>query len=141
MTIHLPFSPSAPTLPSWARMPHDERLSRIKELNDLDLSAADIASLLETTPSAVRGIAFRAGLRLSGATVVRRPAVEWDMADEVAEETWAPLGPSVRLVDLDENTCRWPVGQEEGSAQQFCGCQSVKRSSYCAAHAKMGRAV
>lgn len=123
----------------WARMSNEDRLTRVRELNAQDISPAEIALELEATTSAIRSVAFRANLRLSGTIAVPRKGPPMVAAAPVAEETWAPLGPSVSLVQLTENTCRWPVGSAEGSEQMFCGCARSTRSAYCDDHKKMGR--
>lgn len=45
-----------------------------------------------------------------------------------------PAGPGAkRLLDLGAGDCRFPVGDEDGHLQLFCGEPQDGRSSYCAA--------
>jgi hypothetical protein len=48
----------------------------------------------------------------------------------------ADIPPAQRraLLDLDRNTCRWPVGDPAGSAFFFCGAQPLAGKPYCARH-------
>ena len=51
-----------------------------------------------------------------------------------------PKGPSaVRLYDLTGKSCRFPVGDDEGWEQWFCGEVQAPGSSYCPACAKLAR--
>lgn len=143
-----PLIPQAFVQPTslWARMSNEDRLARVRELNAQDLSPAEIAVELEATTSAVRSVAFRAGLRLSGTIAVPRKGPPMVRVDDVSEETWQPIGGTpLRLERLSEHTCKWPVGAASGSAQEFCGChvenrvKGRKRAAYCETHAKISR--
>jgi GcrA cell cycle regulator len=39
------------------------------------------------------------------------------------------------LLDLKDDTCRWPVGDPRSSRFFFCGAQSLRNKPYCAEHA------
>lgn len=42
--------------------------------------------------------------------------------------------PRLRLVNLTDATCRWPVGDPKASGFGFCGLEVADGRSYCAAH-------
>jgi GcrA cell cycle regulator len=44
--------------------------------------------------------------------------------------------PGVKLLDLEENMCRWPKGDPKDSNFQFCGRRNAEGLSYCAHHAR-----
>jgi len=46
----------------------------------------------------------------------------------IVADPWAPIGPTVDLMDLHSHSCRWPIG--EG----YCGAEK-SRGSYCGHHA------
>lgn len=49
----------------------------------------------------------------------------------------APKGENVTLMQLSENTCRWPLGDPSTSEFRFCGCEKNGGSSYCQYHAAL----
>ncbi|KEG21184.1 GcrA family cell cycle regulator [Bartonella bacilliformis] len=48
-----------------------------------------------------------------------------------------PMARHLNLLQLSENTCRWPVGDPLLSDFHFCGADSGEGSPYCAFHAKI----
>ncbi|WP_455476011.1 GcrA family cell cycle regulator [Bartonella sp. B17] len=48
-----------------------------------------------------------------------------------------PISRHLNLLQLSENTCRWPVGDPLSSDFYFCGADSGESSPYCAFHAKI----
>ncbi|WP_336293675.1 GcrA family cell cycle regulator [Bartonella sp. CB169] len=48
-----------------------------------------------------------------------------------------PISRQLNLLQLSENTCRWPVGDPLSSDFHFCGADSVENSPYCTFHAKI----
>ncbi len=48
-----------------------------------------------------------------------------------------PISRHLNLLQLNENTCRWPVGDPLSSDFHFCGADSDENSPYCAFHAKI----
>lgn len=48
-----------------------------------------------------------------------------------------PGSTPITLMQLNEYTCKWPVG--DGSPQLFCGCHVREGSPYCTSHARLGR--
>ncbi len=43
----------------------------------------------------------------------------------------------IKLADLTEKMCRWPIGDPKEPNFHFCGCSSVSGLPYCVDHAKM----
>lgn len=65
-------------------------------------------------------------------------------AENVAENTVSaqsnvvmPVSRHLNLLQLSENTCRWPVGDPLLSDFHFCGADSGETNPYCAFHAKL----
>lgn len=51
-----------------------------------------------------------------------------------AIEVAAPKVLGVHLLDLNENTCRWPIGDPQDENFHFCGCQKTN-GAFCEHHA------
>ncbi|WP_336287690.1 MULTISPECIES: GcrA family cell cycle regulator [unclassified Bartonella] len=75
-----------------------------------------------------------------GATALKMEFV----AEEVTEidvsaksDVVVPMSRHLSLLQLSENTCRWPVGDPLSPDFHFCGADSGENSSYCAFHAKI----
>ena len=51
----------------------------------------------------------------------------------IIEKDFEPENPK-KLEELDENSCKWPVGHPEESSFYFCGRSSLKDFSYCKLH-------
>ncbi|WP_074381125.1 GcrA family cell cycle regulator [Bartonella doshiae] len=75
-----------------------------------------------------------------GATALKMEFV----AEEVTEVDMSaksnvvvPISRQLNLLQLGENTCRWPVGDPLSSDFYFCGADSGENSPYCAFHAKI----
>jgi len=49
------------------------------------------------------------------------------------EKDFEPENPK-QLEELDENTCKWPIGHPSESSFYFCGRNSLKDFSYCKLH-------
>ena len=49
------------------------------------------------------------------------------------EKDFEPESPK-QLEELDENTCKWPIGHPNESSFYFCGRKSLKDFSYCKLH-------
>jgi GcrA cell cycle regulator len=51
----------------------------------------------------------------------------------IIEKDFEPENPK-KLEELDENSCKWPVGHPEEESFYFCGRSSLKDFSYCKLH-------
>ena len=51
----------------------------------------------------------------------------------IIEKDFEPENPK-QLEELDENTCKWPIGHPNDNKFYFCGRSSLKDFSYCKLH-------
>ncbi len=51
----------------------------------------------------------------------------------IIEKDFEPEQPK-QLEELDENTCKWPIGHPDEKSFYFCGRSSLKDFSYCKLH-------
>ena len=51
----------------------------------------------------------------------------------IIEKDFEPENPK-KLEDLDDNSCKWPIGHPEEESFYFCGRSSLKDFSYCKLH-------
>lgn len=140
---------------SWT----DERVAQLKQLWGEGKTAAEIAKLLGgVTRNAVIGKAHR--LKLSGrvSPIQQNPRVEVAMNrasnDQkqprivLRERNPAPAIPvslreenipikGIKLTELRESTCRWPVGDPKQDDFKFCGCDAEPGMSYCRHHSRL----
>jgi len=52
-------------------------------------------------------------------------------------ENIIPLGQRRTLLELNEDTCRWPIGDPGSADFFFCGGQSLTGLPYCAHHSRV----
>ena len=144
---------------SWT----DERVELLKKLWSDGLSASQIAAELGgITRNAVIGKVHRLGLsgrakspssaaprprkaRSSGQMLrVSRPAIrgntalayDYDLEPE-PELLEIPVEQRKTLLQLNEHTCRWPVGDPGGSDFYFCGGETATELPYCGYHCRV----
>lgn len=141
---------------SWT----DERVNLLKQMWGEGKTAAEIAKLLGgVTRNAVIGKAHR--LKLSGRispiqqntrpeTVISRshaPSTDHRVTRVVRERVIADVvsppvmedyipGEGVKLVELKERMCRWPLGDPKDEAFRFCGHVAVEGLPYCDHHCR-----
>ncbi len=75
-----------------------------------------------------------------GATALKMDVVTEDVAEvdmSAKSNVVVPISRQLNLLQLSENTCRWPVGDPLSSDFHFCGADSGENSPYCAFHAKI----
>ena len=51
----------------------------------------------------------------------------------IIEKNFEPENPK-QLEELDEKSCKWPIGHPNESSFYFCGRTSLKDFSYCRLH-------
>jgi GcrA cell cycle regulator len=146
---------------SWT----DERVELLKKLWSDGLSASQIAAELGgITRNAVIGKVHRLGLSgrakstSSGVPRQRKPrapsmlrigrvairgntalahAYEIEEAEPELIENIIPIGQRRTLLELNEQTCRWPVGDPGSGDFFFCGGNTVTGLPYCAYHSRV----
>jgi GcrA cell cycle regulator len=120
---------------SWT----DERIELLKTLWTDGLSASQIAAEMGgITRNAVIGKAHR--LKLPGRTkkvpARRQPRVRIVPPEPMPEivDNVIPLGQRRTLLELKEETCRWPIGDPGSADFFFCGGGARDGAPYCAGH-------
>jgi GcrA cell cycle regulator len=143
----------------------DERVELLKKLWADGLSASQIAAELGgVTRNAVIGKVHRLGLSgrakssSSGVPRQRKPrshmmrvsrpasrgnnalALSYDMEQEPEPEVIEniiPLGQRRTLLELNEDTCRWPIGDPATTDFFFCGGKPLNALPYCHYHSRV----
>ena len=146
---------------SWT----DERVELLKKLWADGLSASQIAGELGgITRNAVIGKVHRLGLSgrakspSSSAPRVRKPrshmmrvsrtsmrgntalALAFEMEPEPEPElieNIIPIGQRRTLLELNEDTCRWPIGDPASAEFFFCGGKPLTGLPYCSYHSRV----
>lgn len=141
---------------------NEERVELLKKLWAEGLSASQIAVQLGgVTRNAVIGKVHRLGLsgraKTPSSTVPRvrkprpatmRPRLRFHGNTALAPqyETEAeldplanvvPMGPRVSILELNESTCRWPIGDPGKEGFAYCGSQTKEESPYCPYHSRI----
>lgn len=130
---------------SWT----DERVALLKKLWNDGRTAAEISKVLGVgfTRNAVIGKAHR--LKLSSRiTPPSSPAPKVKVANSQKVPSVRPvrvpaLPPpkidvkGIKLIDLKERMCRWPLGDPKDPGFNFCGCTTVSGLPYCVDHARI----
>ena len=129
---------------SWT----DEKVAKLKELWGKGSTASQIAEILGgVSRNAVIGKAHR--LNLSGKIIAKkgcnkqtidksknlnvRKARKGRFKSLIIEKDFEPENPK-QLEELDDNTCKWPIGHPNEEGFYFCGRTSLKDFSYCRLH-------
>ena len=125
-----------------------EKVEKLKELWGKGSTANEIAQILGgVTRNAVIGKAHR--LNLSGkiqtkkssslttnnneSKTSRRNLRRGKFKSLIIEKDFEPENPK-QLEELDENSCKWPIGHPNENDFYFCGRASLKDFSYCKLH-------
>ena len=132
---------------SWT----DEKVNKLKELWGKGKTANQIAQIIGgISRNAVIGKAHR--LNLSAKIKTRSVASNKDFDEStdnksiksnksrknrfkslIIEKDFEPENPK-QLEELDENSCKWPIGHPDEENFYFCGRSSLKDFSYCKLH-------
>lgn len=54
-----------------------------------------------------------------------------------AEEVVVPISRRLKLIELTERTCKWPIGDPLSEEFHFCGNDSNEGNPYCGYHSKL----
>ena len=132
---------------SW----NEEKVSKLKELWGKGNTASQIAEIIGgISRNAVIGKAHRLNLSSKIKTRNVSPNQNFQNNNEVdiskqkrgrkskfqsliIEKDFEPENPK-KLEELDENSCKWPIGHPEEESFYFCGRSSLKDFSYCKLH-------
>ena len=131
---------------SW----NEEKVAKLKELWGKGNTASQIAEIIGgITRNAVIGKAHRLNL---SAKIKARPSSKNQINKSIndnkdksikgkrnkfrsllIEKDFEPDNPK-QLEELDEITCKWPIGHPDEKSFYFCGRTSLKDFSYCKLH-------
>ena len=129
----------------------DEKVSKLKELWGKGNTASQIAEIIGgISRNAVIGKAHRLNLsaKIKTRTATSNESFENTVNDKnikskkvrrskfkslIIEKNFEPENPKT-LEELDENSCKWPIGHPDEKNFYFCGRSSLKDFSYCKLH-------
>jgi GcrA cell cycle regulator len=132
---------------SW----NEEKVSKLKELWGKGSTASQIAEIIGgISRNAVIGKAHRLNLSSKIKTRSSSSSQNFDLNSEennakkkqgrkskfkslLIEKDFESENPK-KLEELDESSCKWPVGHPEEKSFYFCGRSSLKDFSYCKLH-------
>ena len=132
---------------SW----NEEKVEKLKELWGKGSTASQIAKIIGgISRNAVIGKAHRLNLSSKIKTRNASSSQNFDNNSEensskqrggrkskfqslIIEKDFEPENPK-KLEELDESSCKWPVGHPEEESFYFCGRSSLKDFSYCKLH-------
>jgi GcrA cell cycle regulator len=151
------------TVLTWS----DDRVEQLKKLWEAGLSASQIAAELgNVTRNAVIGKVHRLGLSGRAKSPssaaprprkarpaqhmmrVSRPISRGNTAlaqafeveaepDPVTYDNVVPMSQRLSLLELNEATCHWPVGDPSSPDFFFCGGRALSGLPYCAQHSRV----
>ena len=132
---------------SWT----EEKVAKLKELWGKGSTASQIAEIIGgISRNAVIGKAHRlnlsAKIKTRAATsnhnfensivekeIKNRRGRKGKFKSLIIEKDFEPEKPK-QLEELDENSCKWPIGHPDEKSFYFCGRSSLKDFSYCKLH-------
>ena len=132
---------------SW----NEEKVAKLRELWGKGSTASQIAEIIGgISRNAVIGKAHR--LNLSAKIKTRNSPKNFDLSNSnnkknentvrgrrskfkslIIEKDFEPENPK-QLEELDDNSCKWPIGHPNEKSFYFCGRSSLKDFSYCKLH-------
>ena len=132
---------------SWT----DQKVSKLRDLWGKGQTASQIAEILGgVSRNAVIGKAHRLNLSAkikNRSQTFKKIDENFDLSQNekqkrgrrnrfkslIIEKDFEPENPK-QLEELDENSCKWPIGHPDEKSFYFCGRSSLKDFSYCKLH-------
>jgi len=132
---------------SWT----DDKVEKLKELWGKGNTASQIAEIIGgLSRNAVIGKAHRLNLsaKIKTRAATSNQSFENSLEEKkiknkkgrrskfkslIIEKDFEPENPK-QLEELDENSCKWPIGHPDEKSFYFCGRSSLKDFSYCKLH-------
>ena len=133
---------------SWT----EEKFAKLKELWGKGNTASQIAEIIGgISRNAVIGKAHRLNLSAKIKTRTATSSQNFDNSTNeknnqtikrgrknkfkslIIDKDFEPENPK-QLEELDENSCKWPIGHPDEKSFYFCGRSSLKDFSYCKLH-------
>ena len=133
---------------SWT----EEKVAKLKELWGKGNTASQIAEIIGgISRNAVIGKAHRLNLSAKIKTRTATSSQNFDNSTNeknnqtikrgrknkfkslIIDKDFEPENPK-QLEELDENSCKWPIGHPDEKSFYFCGRSSLKDFSYCKLH-------
>ena len=132
---------------SWT----DEKVTKLKELWGKGNTASQIAEIIGgLSRNAIIGKAHRLNLsaKIKTRTATSNKVFDSSMENNkirsksgrkskfrslIIEKNFEPENPK-QLDELDESSCKWPIGHPDEEKFYFCGRSSLKDFSYCKLH-------
>ena len=132
---------------SW----NEEKVNKLKELWGKSHTASQIAEIIGgISRNAVIGKAHRLNLSAKIKTRAATSNQNFENSQEqkniksnrgrkskfkslIIEKDFEPENPK-QLEELDESSCKWPIGHPDEKSFYFCGRSSLKDFSYCKLH-------
>ena len=132
---------------SWT----EEKVAKLKELWGSGKTTSQIAEIIGgVSRNAVIGKSFRLNLSAKIKTRKATSNKEFENSNDeridkskrgrrskfrslIIEKDFEPENPK-QLEELDENSCKWPIGHPDEKSFYFCGRSSLKDFSYCRLH-------
>ena len=132
---------------SWT----DDKIDKLKKLWGQGNTASQISEIIGgVSRNAVIGKAHRLNLSAKIKTRTATSNKDFDSSMEgkeiksskgrkskfkslIIEKNFEPENPK-QLEELDENSCKWPIGHPDEKSFYFCGRNSLKDFSYCKLH-------